>query len=72
MAHRRTKKTHRMTKEESFDAIAAMRDTWATDSNATSDQTRLFELGEAAIEQLDKLLTTGGGHPQPPPPRIRP
>ena len=36
MAHGRTKKTHRMTKEEAFDAIAAMRDQWATDSNATT------------------------------------
>jgi len=61
-----------MTKEEAFDAIAAMRDTWATDSNSTANQTRLFELGEIAIGDLDKLLSAGGGHPSPPQPRIRP
>ncbi len=61
-----------MTKEEAFDAIAAIRDTWAANSNGTSDQTRLFELGEIAIEELDKILSMGGAHPQPPPPRIRP
>lgn len=61
-----------MTKEQAFDAIAAMRDTWAADSNGTTDQTRLFELGEIAIEELDKLLSAGGAHPEPPYPRIRP
>lgn len=61
-----------MTKEEAFNAIAAMRDVWAADSNGTTDQTRLFELGEYAIADLDKFLSQGGGHPQPPQPRIRP
>ena len=53
--------------------IADLRNTWATDSNATPapTQTRLYELCEAFIEAMDDAIGSVTTHPDPPVPRVR-
>ena len=61
-----------MTYKEFAETVGELRDQWATDSNDTTNQTRLLELCEAVIVELDSALDAVGYHPDPPPPRVRP
>lgn len=61
-----------MTLLEFAEAIKASRDEWATNSNETGDQERLYSLADIFISQMDSLLEDAGYHPDPPPPRVRP
>lgn len=61
-----------MTKETGFDKIAILRNEWAAASNAQTDQTKLFQLAELFISEMDVVLILAGGHPEPPPPRVHP
>lgn len=46
---------------------------WGTSSNATSNPTELLEIGESdGIAEIKQIIKDAGGHPDPPPPRIRP
>lgn len=58
-------------KEEAFDAIFAIRNEWAINSNSTEDQERLYALFDMAMESIDQQFVAGGSHPPPPPPRVR-
>lgn len=66
-----TIKTHRMTADEFLTRMDELRASWATQSNATEDEGELISLCEQFIGEMDKALGAAGGHPTPPPPRIR-
>ena len=57
--------------EELLRDLTQLRNTWAKKSNATTDQEELFAICEMEIRDLDNLITSAGGTPEPPPPRIR-
>ena len=61
-----------MTKAEGFDKIDELRATWSSKSNATTDRDELITICEQFIAGMDETLGLAGGHPDPPPPRIRP
>lgn len=61
-----------MTKEELVSKLDTWYNTWGTDSNATSNQGELFEIGDRAIAEFKQILSDADGHPDPPPPRIHP
>lgn len=60
-----------MSAEEFRDALKARRDEWATNSNSTEDKSRMLDLADIFISQMDGLLEEAGAHPDPPPPRVR-
>ena len=60
-----------MTDAEFKAYIIAKRNTWATSSNATTKQGELFLICEQFISDLDGGIAMAGGHPDPPPPRVR-
>lgn len=60
-----------MTYKQFAERMSDLRNAWATDSNDTTNQTRLFELCETFITDMDSALEEVGAHPDPPPPRVR-
>lgn len=60
-----------MTKEQLVSKLDAWWANWASTSNATSDQEERIDIGETAIADFKEILLEAGGHPLPPPPRIR-
>ena len=60
-----------MNAKQAYEAILAIRNQSATDSNSTTDQERLFVLCEQAIADMDAVFVAAGSHPPPPPPRVR-
>jgi hypothetical protein len=65
-----------MTPEQEFlVAMLASRNTWATESNATTDKAVLDRLCEQFIEEMEDAFKKAlplAQHPPPPPPRIQP
>ena len=60
-----------MTDAEFKEYIFQQRDQWAQASNEAEDQEKIAEAGESFIAALDAAITLTGGHPDPPPPRVR-
>lgn len=60
-----------MTPEDFLKAMGELYATWAKDSNETSDPTERLEICEQFITGFVATLTSAGGHPEPPPPRVR-
>ena len=61
-----------MTAQEFMDASIALRNQWSDACTKTNNAKDLLDLAEQFITDQDNLITTAGGHPEPPPPRVRP
>lgn len=61
-----------MTPAEFLTKMTDLRNQWRKASLSTTDQAELFRLCESFILEMDAALTLAGGHPEPPPPRVRP
>lgn len=60
-----------MSDAEFKEYIFQQRDQWAQGSNESDDQEKIAEAGESFIAALDAAIILAGGHPDPPPPRVR-
>ena len=63
------------TEQEFLVAMLANRNTWATESNATTDNAVLDRLCEQFIVEMENAFKKAlplAQHPPPPPPRIQP
>ena len=60
-----------MTPAEFLTRMSDLRALWAKDTNATPDPTQRAVISERFITDFDNALTLAGGHPEPPPPRVR-
>lgn len=60
-----------MTFEELLRDLTQLGGAWAKGGGATAGRGGLFAICEMEIRDLDNLITSAGGTPEPPPPRIR-
>jgi hypothetical protein len=61
-----------MTFAELLTRMTELRDQWASGTNGTTDQAEIDRYSEQFIAGNDALIAAAGGHPKPPPPRIKP